>query len=145
MTVLKRFFPGLVCAAGAMMLFSGGAVVAQTQENVRPEAYGEVLPQQVCFEVVNRAPYLVFGTIFTEMFMRPDGIEARHRSVFRLKENESEPFCTTGPFFEGRRIGVQLRTLVPVFECKTRIDQGPIVIEGRVKADGSTESRVVCY
>jgi hypothetical protein len=38
-----------------------------------------------------------------------------------------------------------LRTLVPVFSCKTRIDQGEIVIKGHRKPEGGAETWAECF
>lgn len=116
----------------------------------------DIVAEPICFQLVNKAPYRVFGTFVTERFTRPDGIETRHRSSFRLEEpgtiheEEGYPldraeFCSYGPFFPGRKLDLTLRTLVPIFSCRTRIDQGPIVIHGRKKPEGGTETWAACY
>lgn len=106
--------------------------------------------------MVNEAPYKVYGTFITDYFTNENGYQARHTSNFRLEEagavheDEGYPldraeFCTFGPFLPGHKILMVIRTLVPVFECKTRIDQGPIVITGRRKPEGGTETTAACF
>ncbi|MCB1721719.1 MAG: hypothetical protein H6860_06140 [Rhodospirillales bacterium] len=109
----------------------------------------DIVQEPICFAVRNAADYKVYGTIATEQFMRPDGIVARHRSNFRLdaadgidektgEASDRTEFCSYGPFFPNRMLIVTLRTLFPVFECKTRVDTGKeIVIRGARRADDS--------
>ena len=115
----------------------------------------DVVQEPVCFQVINEAPYKVYGDFRTDYYTRPDGIRAKHRSNFRLEEpgtlhEEGYPldraeFCSYGPFLPGRQLELTLRTLIPIFSCKTKLDQGPIVIKGRRKPEGGTETWAECY
>lgn len=108
-----------------------------------------------CFTVVNEAPYSIYGDFSTNYYTRPDGIRARHRSNFRLMaagevDEEGRPadraeFCSYGPFYPGRKLEMTLRTLVPVFACQTRLDAGPIIIQGIRKPQGGTQTWAVCH
>lgn len=129
-----------------MALYAGYAPGAGAQAPplpVAPMPAGEILDEAVCFNVVNKAPYTVFGSFVTDTYTEDDGTSARHRSNFRLNENEQAEFCTYGPFYEGRKLEMVIRTLVPVFSCKTAIT-GDIVIQGRRKPEGGTETWAVC-
>lgn len=108
-----------------------------------PMVKGEVVDEPICFTVHNRAPYSVFGTVSTDKYQTPEGVTAHHRSNFRLKTGEFTEFCSKGPFYEGRRLEFKLRSLVPLFSCKTKID-APIIIQGRHKPEGGTESWASC-
>jgi hypothetical protein len=118
-------------------------------------AQPDVVSDPVCFTVKNEAPYKVYGNFITDYYTAPDGSRARHRSNFRLdepgsKDAEGNPadaaeFCSYGPFLPGRKLELVLRTLVPIFNCQTRIDQGPIVIKGFRKPEGGTETYAECY
>jgi hypothetical protein len=107
-------------------------------------AEGEVTAEPICFNVINRATYNVYGTVMTNIYTTPDGTEAHHRSNFRLGPSEKTNFCTSGPFFEGRKIDLTLRTLVPIFSCKTAIDRD-IIIYGREKPTGGTQTWADCH
>ncbi len=109
-----------------------------------PSADGEVLSQPLCSRIVNKAPYTVIGSVRTNSFVREDGVRARHQSNFRLKPDEINEFCTSGPFYDGRKIELTLRTLIPVFSCKSRLD-GDIVIHGRFLDEGGTRTWAICY
>ena len=115
----------------------------------------EIVQEPICFTVVNQAPYKVYGNFGTDYYTAEDGTKARHRSNFRLDEAgskdpekgfplDSAEFCSYGPFYEGRKLDLVLRTLVPIFSCKTKIDQGPIIITGVRKPEGGTDTKAAC-
>tara|TARA_B100001989_G_C24542425_1_gene468463 strand:- start:1588 stop:2004 length:417 start_codon:yes stop_codon:yes gene_type:complete len=108
----------------------------------------EITSEPICFVVRNTAEFKVYGSFITDYYTREDGIRARHTSNFRLEpkgtkhEEKGYPldvaeFCSYGPFFPGRKLDMVLRTLVPIFECRTSVELGEIVIKGRRKADDS--------
>ena len=111
----------------------------------------EYLDQPICFTVKNYANYMILGDVSTDWDVTAGGEPIRHRANFRLQasgeEGDSYPMCTTGPLYEGGQIHLRLRTLFPVFECKTMIWQGmELEIHGKRKADDSgVETWAVCY
>jgi hypothetical protein len=117
----------------------------------------EVTSEPICFFVRNQADYKVYGSFITDYYTRPDGVRARHRSNFRLEEagaidkEKGHPldiaeFCSYGPFYPERKLELVLRTLVPVFSCQTRVDQGEIIITGERNADNSGNiTKAVCF
>ena len=109
----------------------------------KPEAMGEVSKDPECFNIINKAPYTIFGSIYTNFYIRADGIKTRHKSNFRLEADNYAQFCTYGPFYDGHKVELVIRTLVPVFDCKTGIG-GDITIYGRHKAEGGTETWATC-
>lgn len=101
---------------------------------------GEIVAEPICFLVINEADHSVNGSFVTDLYPRPDGKEARHRSNFRLEKagsihtekkypTDRAEFCSYGPFYEGRKLEFVVRTLFPVFSCKTNIESGPIIIQ----------------
>lgn len=115
---------------------------------------GEIVAESICFSVRNTASYKVFGSFVTDLYTEADGTKARHRSSFQLDAAGSKDekghasdhaeFCSYGPFFEGRKLELTLRTLIPIFSCMTRIDAGEILIQGKMKPDGGTDTSAVC-
>ncbi len=116
----------------------------------------DIVDEAICFQVINEAPYKVYGNFGTDYYTTAEGTRARHRSNFRLDEPGSKDlekgypldraeFCSYGPFYPGRKLYFTLRTLVPIFSCKTRIEDGPIVIKGYRKPGGGTETWAECY
>jgi hypothetical protein len=122
---------------------------------------GEVVSEPICFFVKNTTDSKVYGTFITNYFTNEQGVRARHRSNFRLENAgtvSDEPgengelypidvaeFCSYGPFYPGRKLHLTLRTLIPIFDCKTRVDQGPIVIKAEPKPDGGTRTYAECF
>lgn len=117
----------------------------------------DIVKEPICFAVRNQAPYKVYGNFATDNYITAEGIKARHRSNFRLDEpgtkdekgnpTDAAEFCSYGPFLPNRMLELTLRTLVPIFSCKTKIDQGEIIIKGHRKEgpDGGTETWAECY
>jgi hypothetical protein len=122
-----------------------------------PNADLDIVSEPICFAIRNEADYNILGSVTTNYFTRPDGVRARHSSNFRLykpgsinphngKKSDREEFCTYGPFLPDRQLTFTLRTLFPVFECKTRVDHGEIVIKGARRADDTgVETWAECY
>lgn len=137
---MKCFF---LPASFALFLLLSGPVAAQ--EALAPSASvgGEVVTEPICFNVINKAPYTVYGTFVTNTYTADDGTQARHRSNFRLETNYKSEFCTYGPFYEGRKLELVLRTLIPVFSCKTALTRD-IIIYGRRKPEGGSDTWAVC-
>lgn len=116
----------------------------------------DIINEPICFAVRNEAPYTVRGSFITAQYQRPDGIVARHRSNFRLLEaggvdkntgelGDHAEFCSYGPFMPDRQLELTLRSLVPLFSCKTRIDQGEIVVKGYRKPEGGAKTWAECF
>lgn len=108
-----------------------------------PKPGGETLTRPECFEISSDAPFPVHGSFFSNRYTRPDGEVAQHRFNFRLETNQKQQVCSSGPFFEGRQLQLTLRTLVPMFSCRTGI-YGPIRIHGRRNPNGRNEMWAEC-
>lgn len=113
-----------------------GLAVAQDGDVV-PGPLGEVTNEPLCARVVNHAVHNVAGIIRTELYMRPDGIKARHIENFKLQPGQAWKFCSTGPFFEGRKLEITVRTMVPLDACQSTMG-GDIIIDStpRPASDG---------
>lgn len=156
----------LLLVAG--LAFSIGVAVAQSDnaapaDNPGPVIDGAVpalapniVKDPICFTLRNTAPFKVYGTFSTDSFVRPDGVKTRHRANFRLDPagavdpekntpTDRAEYCSYGPFFPGNKLDLTLRTLVPIFNCRTRIDQGEIIIEGKQKPEGGTDTHALCF
>jgi hypothetical protein len=115
----------------------------------------DVVSDPICFKIRNTADYRVYGSFITDYYPDESGVNARHRSDFRLdamgaRDEDGQPldvseFCTYGPFMPGRKLELVLRTLFPIFTCQTRIDQGDILIKSRPKPDGGTKTSAACF
>lgn len=116
----------------------------------------EITDEPICFTIRNEAPYKVYGDVATDYFTTPEGTQARHTGTFRLEaagtvdkitgyRKDITEFCSSGPFYPGRQMALRLRTLIPIFSCKTSIEVGEIVIHGRFEDDGTTKTWATCY
>ncbi len=121
-----------------------------------PAKAQEIVDDPICFTVKNEAPYKVYGNFVTDYYTTPEGTRARHRSNFRLDEAgavdpekgyplDRAEFCSYGPFFPGYKLELVLRTLVPIFSCKTSVNMGEIVIKGERLPEGGTKTWAICY
>ena len=118
-----------------------------TQSARAQSALGEVVAEPICVAILNTADFRMYGRMGTNVYINADGSKGRHTSNFNLAgrgavSDDGHPtdrveFCFYGPFYPGRKVELVLKTLFPVFECKTRIDQGPIYIEARPRSDGN--------
>ena len=113
-----------------------GSVNAQT-------AYGEVTSQPICFNLRSEAKNNVYGRVMTNYYEKADGTVARHRSNFRLQPGASHEVCTSGPFFEGRKVEIVIQTFVPVFNCKTAIT-GDIIFKDERNSEGTLKTWAEC-
>ncbi len=128
-----------------LLLFFSTSAIAQ-----------DITASPICFTVRNEAPYRVYGDISTNYDTNAQGQKIRHNGSFRLekagttqaKENyylDRSEFCSKGPFYQGRQLELTIRTLIPVFSCKTSIELGEIIIKGKINDDGTTKTWAVCY
>ena len=84
------------------------------------------------------------GTIATASQKLPSGDIAKHRENFKLEAGDRRQFCTTGPFFEGQRVEIIIRTLIPLFSCKTKIDR-EIFLDARRDEFDMVKLSATCY
>lgn len=134
-----------------ILMFSFLAILGHSSEVLAQE----IVQEPICFIVRNEAPYKIYGNFVTDYYTTPEGDQARHRSNFRLDEaGAKDPekgfpldvaeFCSYGPFYEGRQLELVIRTLVPIFSCKTSVEKGEIVIKGERLPEGGTKTWAEC-
>jgi hypothetical protein len=115
----------------------------------------EITQQPICFKLRNTAEFSIWGSFVTDYYTRNDGTKAKHRSNFRLEAagskdaekgfpTDAAEFCSYGPFYPNRQIELVLRTIVPVFTCKTSVEAGEIVLRGERKAEGGVKMWAEC-
>lgn len=149
---MKRMIPVLFAAALVILPSSSWAqdkpATSMWQapfpdHNIPMTAEGEVVTAPICFRVINRADYTITGSLYTNYYVNNKGQKARHTSNFRLEAGQSQPYCSYGPFYDGQRLSLVLRTVLPIFECQTRID-GDIYLMGKVNDDGTRKTWAIC-
>lgn len=115
---------------------------------ILPAQAQEITAQPICFTVRNTADHKIYGEFRTDYVTDDDGQKIHHSGSFRLEAAgtthpekdyplDRSEFCSSGPFFPGRQLELVLRTMFPVFSCKTNIESGEIVIHSKKqKKDG---------
>jgi hypothetical protein len=58
----------------------------------------------------------------------------RHEGLFDLQDGETVEICSTGPFYPGYKIELTIKTIMPLFTCKTRLS-GEIVLRRKREGD----------
>ncbi len=128
----------------AIFMFATIPVTAQTAfEMADMGKEGEVLAAPICGKLVNRSDQTIMGEISTAPQILPSGISAKHRDNFRLKSGEEKEICAAGPFYEGRRLQLVIRTLIPLFDCKTQID-GIVYLDSEPQEAGFRKLSATC-
>ena len=73
------------------------------------------------------------GVIRTDVFKFKGELD-RHEGLFDLQDGEHVVICSTGPFYPGYKVELTLKTIMPLFTCKTRLS-GEIVIRKKEQDD----------
>ena len=107
------------------------------------EAEGEIIREPICSALINRSDQTIIGTLSTASQKVQTGDVVKHRSNFRLAAGEKMEFCSSGPFYEGRRLEDVLRTLIPLFDCKTKIDE-PVYLDAIEGTGGFRKLSATC-
>lgn len=105
---------------------------------------GEILSRPICSWLTNRSDQTIIGTLATASQTIASGDVVKHRDNFRLEAGERRQFCAAGPFYEGQRLELTLRTLIPLFQCKTKIDR-EIFLDAKEDENGFKKLSATCY
>lgn len=104
---------------------------------------GEILDTPICSKLINRSDQAIMGTLLTAAQMLESGDSVRHRDNFKLESGAEKDFCVAGPFYEGRRVEIVLRTVIPLFNCRTKVDS-PIYLDVIEDANGIRKLSATC-
>lgn len=122
----RLLFPALFSIALAI----GNSTASCAEDNYEP-LYSE---EQHCGKIINTTNYTIFGMVSTNYYLDQDNEKSRYTVNFRLAAGEEWPVCTTGPFYEGYKVDLQIKTLVPVFDCRTAVT-GDILVKSIMEDD----------
>lgn len=89
-----------------------------------------ISPRPYCADIRNDTGSYIFASVRTEYGTTKTGEKKRHESSFRLEAGQTQRACATGPFFPGYQVELMLKTMIPVFTCKTVL-QGTISITSK--------------
>jgi len=104
---------------------------------------GEILSKPICSWLNNRSDQTILGTLSTASQKIDSGDVVKHRDTFRLAAGERKQFCAAGPFYEGQRLELILRTVIPLFTCKTKIDK-EIFLDAKPDENGVKKLSATC-
>jgi hypothetical protein len=135
-------FLGLLSTASA---WADDATPDESQLLVPPPMIEPANPDgSRCFDLVNKAPYTVMGSIISNYTIDSlTGKKVRDMANFRLASGDKQHYCTYGPYYPGTRLGILLRTIVPTFSCYT-VAQGTIEILGEYTFDKGSHTWIDC-
>ena len=91
-----------------------------------------LIDDPVCFNIINEEQQTVIGHVETA---RHPVSGNRHRSEFRLESGERTQACTVGPFYADYRVGFVIKTFLPLFSCKTKVNEDIIIKRQRIGRD----------
>jgi hypothetical protein len=120
------------------------AIPAYAQMPSREPA-GEITSSPICGKLKNRSEQTIMGTMATKSQKIASGDLVAHQENFKLKAGEEREFCAAGPFFEGRRLELTLRTVIPLFSCYTKIDREIFLDAKPDKPGGFKKLSATCY
>ena len=126
----------LLCAA----IFGGAASLSYAQGFIEP-----FQGQPGCSDLINDTDYKVYGLVRTAETPMADGTPARHEATFIIPPGDKWRVCSQGPFFEGGKVELQIKTLIPVFTCKTSLGSPIYITATRKMDDSGFDWHATCY
>jgi len=108
---------------------------------ITPTYGADVSPFRECATIRNSANQQVMGVIKTDAYKFKGEIR-RHEKNFNLQDGETVEVCSTGPFYPGYKVELTIRTIMPLFTCKTRLS-GTIFLR-RKEENGFTNLYADC-
>lgn len=103
----------------------------------------EVTPFQECATLRNMTDQTIMGVVRTAPFKVKGGMMQRHEAPFRLEESETAEICSTGPFYDGYKVELIIRTIIPLYSCQTRLS-GDIMLRKTETGEGYTKLYADC-
>ena len=75
-----------------------------------------------CATIKNDTGNSLFASIRTAYTPNAQGQDKRHEGSFRLEKDASTQVCSTGPFYPGYQVELVVKTMIPIFSCKTKLE-----------------------
>lgn len=128
----------------ALLFGLSSSALAQPQLSNDMGRDGEVVHQPICSKLVNRSGVTIQGTVMTQKQVLKNGQEQQFSDNFKLSPNQFREICSSGPFFQGRKIDLTIRTLIPLFNCKTQLGR-TIYLDMEEDSEGIKRYSATCY
>ena len=81
--------------------------------------------------------------IRTDYYLREDGSRDYHETILRIEGGKDREICAKGPFYPDYKVDLILKSLFPLFDCRTKL-QGEIPIREKMDQRGNREFYAVC-
>lgn len=111
----------------------------------------DVTDTPICTQIINEGEYSVRGTIATARAIYEgsdddvlNGTLARHEENFNIPPQGRWDVCSRGPFYEGKRLELTIRSLIPLFTCQTNLYE-PIIIRDMRDSAGEYKVWATCH
>lgn len=111
---------------------------------IAPSARAQLLSETpLCVKLINATGNEALGHVETAEYYDADGNLSWHRSAFRIAKDAEQDVCSTGPFFDGYRLRVVVKTLIPLYSCLTEMNK-TITISYQMPPSGIRELVMDC-
>lgn len=118
-------FTGLALGFGpASGLWHSHALAQDNPLPLDPDYKPTTTSQQVCFTATSKIEHTTYVQVVSNYYQDEQGNWVRHRHNFKIKGGEEYPVCTTGPFFEDRKILIRVKSLIPLLSCYFDLGNG---------------------
>ncbi len=141
---MRSHFYRFSCFIACLGLLTPILVVSQPARSQILGTEGEVTSFPLCSNVINQTGQKIYGTISMAPSPRPDGTKVRNVQNFMLSQEEKVQICAQGPFFAGQTVELTLKSLIPLFSCRTRLD-GDIILSKTQDSDGVNHFNATCH
>ncbi len=94
-----------------------------------------ISPRPQCATIRNETGDRVFASIRSAYTANAAGEQKRHEGSFRLEKGEKTEVCSIGPFYPGYQVELVVKTMIPIFSCKTRLSGTITLTSSRDKDD----------
>ena len=100
-------------------------------------------PQPKCAVIRNETKDKTFVAIRTDFYTKPDGARSYYEEIMHLKPDEERQVCAKGPFYDGYKVNLIIKSLFPLFDCKTKLE-GTIPVREKPTPSGGRDFYAVC-
>ncbi len=92
-------------------------------------------PQAQCALIKNAMTTSASVAIRTDFYTKPDGKRSYYEDILKLDAGKEREVCAKGPFLPDYKVYLTVKSFVPLFDCKTKL-QGEITIRERASKSG---------
>ena len=111
-------------------------------------AFAQIFPNDKnCIKVTNASLYTISGDFVSDKYEKDSEwgkTMVSNRYKFKIKKNETQNICPSGPYFEGPSIEFVIRRAWPVFRCKALLGQD-LTVTSKVNSDGGEKFSANCF